>query len=150
MKKTIVLCLALSFLSVSCSGKKPALGVANGNLLPCPSSPNCVGSQNGDEKHSIAPLTYAGEKDQVFPLFRDMVKNLDGATLVDEGNGYLRFEFRTRVFRFVDDVEFLFSKDGVIDVRSASRLGYSDLGVNRKRIEDIRRRMAGLKPENAQ
>lgn len=147
MKKTIFLCVLLLSVSVSCSGKKPATGLVNGNLQPCPGSPNCVVSQGGDVKHTIAPLSYKGDRELIFPLFRDLIKTMDRVTLVEEGKNYLRFEFRTRIFGFVDDVEFLFPDEPVIHVRSASRTGYSDMGVNRKRIESIRQLMMGLQQE---
>lgn len=147
MKKIIFICVLLFSVSASCSGKKPVTGLVSGNLQPCPGSPNCVVSQGGDAKHTIAPLPYKGGRERVFPLFRDLVKTMDRVTLVEEGNNYLRFEFRTRIFGFVDDVEFLFPDEPVIHVRSASRTGYSDMGVNRKRIESIRQLMMGLNQE---
>jgi uncharacterized protein (DUF1499 family) len=147
MKKTIFLCMLLLSVSVSCSGKKTVIGLVNGNLQPCPGSPNCVVSQGGDAKHTIAPLSYKGDRERIFPLFRDLVITMDRVTLVQEDKNYLRFEFRTKVFGFVDDVEFLFPDEPVIHVRSASRTGYSDMGVNRKRIESIRQLMMGLPQE---
>jgi uncharacterized protein (DUF1499 family) len=139
MKKRIFLSFLLVLAATSCSGKNIRAGLENGKLLPCPGSPNCVVSQDGDARHSIAPIAYKMEKERAFPLFRDLVKTMDGATLIEEKPGYLRFEFRTKIFKFTDDVEFYFPEEPVIHVRSASRVGYSDMGVNRKRVENIRR-----------
>lgn len=139
MKKSVLCVFALMVVCLACNGKKMGTGLVTGKLQPCPASPNCVLSQEPDEKHRIAPLTYKGNPETVFPRFRDLVKTMAGATLVAEEEGYLRFEFKTRIFRFVDDVEFLFQEGNLIHVRSASRIGYSDLGVNRKRIEKIRK-----------
>lgn len=140
MKKCLFLMFLVMFGAVSCSGKMLKNGLVDGRLQPCPGSPNCVLSQNPDEKHSIQALSYQGGRERILPLFRDLVKSMDRVTLVEEGKNYLRFEFRTKVFGFVDDVEFLFPDDEpIIHVRSASRTGYSDLGVNRKRVEQIRK-----------
>lgn len=116
------------------------LGPHDGRLNACPDSPNCVNSQADEAGHAIEPLRLHGVRHALDRL-RDLVATIPGAALTDTKPGYLRFEFRTRVCRFVDDVEFLADPPaGVIHVRSASRLGYSDLGANRRRIEDIRRR----------
>ncbi len=139
MKKSVLGVFAVMLVCLACNGKQLRTGLVDGKLQPCPASPNCVLSQDPDDKHQIAPLTFKGNRDTAVPLLRDCVKTMAGATLVAEEEGYLRFEFKTRVFRFVDDVEFLFQEGNLIHVRSASRTGYSDLGVNRKRIEKIRK-----------
>ena len=139
MKKHMLFSFLLIPIVLSCSGKSVTGGLKNGTLIPCPASPNCVVSVNADEKHQIAPLTYQGDRDQMVPLFRDLVKTMKRTTLVKETGDYLHFEFKTRIFGFVDDVEFYFPDEPVIHVRSASRKGYSDLGVNRKRVENIRK-----------
>ncbi len=141
MKKCLFLMFLVLFGAVSCSGKTLKTGLVDGRLQPCPGSPNCVLSQDADEKHSIAPLAYTGSREQIFPLVRDLVTAMDRVTLVSEDKNYLRFEFRTKIFGFVDDVEFLFADEPLIHVRSASRTGYSDLGVNRKRVEQIRKQL---------
>jgi uncharacterized protein (DUF1499 family) len=138
MKKHLCI-VFLSLLLVSCAGKKPpALGVLNGNLSPCPDSPNCVVSTDGDEKHAIAPLEYSCDTKKAKELLKKTIGMMDRATLIEEKPDYLHYEFRTRVFRFVDDVEFYFTGAQLIQVRSASRVGHSDFGVNRKRVETIR------------
>ncbi len=116
----------------------PALGPLNGRLRPCPDTPNCVCSQApaSDVRHAIAPLGHAR-----WQALRHAIEALGGH--IDRDNGhYLHATFTSRVFRFVDDVEVLRDAQGVLQIRSASRVGRSDLGVNRKRVEAIR---SGLK-----
>jgi len=111
-------------------------------LEPCPETPNCVSSYEpvGD-KHHIAPLRYTGEKDFAYQNLMVLIESSPGARIVDKQSNYIKAEFKSAIFRFVDDVAFLFSSDqSVIEVRSASRVGYYDFGKNRRRIEDIRKR----------
>jgi uncharacterized protein (DUF1499 family) len=92
-----------------------------------------------DEGHRVAPFSWVGDLAQAKSRLRQAVLKAGNATFVEETETYWHVEFRSRIFRFVDDVEFLFDRDNkVIHVRSASRVGYSDLGVNRKRVEEIR------------
>ncbi|MCA9004344.1 MAG: DUF1499 domain-containing protein [Planctomycetaceae bacterium] len=120
---------------------KPATqpGAFEDRLAPCPDSPNCVCSQDQSELHQIAPLTFTGDPTEARQRLLDILKQQKGCQVVDQEGDYVRAEFRSFLFRFVDDVEFLFdSRQNVVQVRSASRIGHSDLGVNRKRIETIR------------
>jgi uncharacterized protein (DUF1499 family) len=116
------------------SWKRPGnLGVREGKLAPCKRSPNCVCSQANpaDAEHYIAPLH------GTIAAARRAVQAMPRATIVSEDGEYLYAEFRSRLLRYVDDVEFFF--DGrVLQVRSCSRLGRRDFGVNRKRIEALR------------
>jgi uncharacterized protein (DUF1499 family) len=150
MTKHVLSLVALlpAFLLIGCQGTRPPnLGVRDGRLAACPSSPNCVSSQAADEEHRIAPLPYAGTGDDAIVRLAAIVRSLPRATIVSERPDYLRAEFTSRIFRFVDDVEFLADDAAkVIQVRSASRLGHSDLGVNRKRIELIRTRWKEAAP----
>lgn len=111
-------------------------------LKPCPSSPNCVSSlAEEDTNHRVSPMGWTGDLDQAKARLRQAVLAVGHATFVVEEGTYWHIEFRSRVFRFVDDVEFLFEAQArLIHVRSASRMGHSDLGVNRKRVETIRAR----------
>lgn len=124
------------------AGSRPDnLGSVDGQLQPCPGSPNCVSSQTGltDPQHSITPLSFSGSGEDAFAALTEIVKAQDNSTLVKEESGYLYAEFRTSLMGFVDDVEFVLSPDEkVIHVRSASRLGQSDLGLNRQRVEMLR------------
>lgn len=109
-------------------------------ITSCPNKPNCVSSTDATEGHAIAPLSYERDAGAAMDRVRAVMKALPRTTLVGEGAGYLHYEVRTRIMRFVDDVEFGANEErSVIDVRSASRVGHSDLGVNRKRVEAIRR-----------
>lgn len=122
---------------IGCSA--PVVGLTDTGLHPCPDSPNCVTSQGGDRKHGIAPIAYQTGRAEAYATIRQIVSQEKGATIVTETQNYLHAEFRTKIMKFVDDVEFWFPADqAVIHVRSASRLGYSDLGANRKRVERIR------------
>lgn len=126
---------------IACAGKPPMdIGVTNGSLAPCPASPNCVSSQSEGKQHAIDPIDYDGEKAAARQALMQVVMGMAGVRVVVDTTDYLHLEFKSRVMGFVDDVEFYFPEASIIHVRSASRLGYSDLGVNRKRIETIRER----------
>ena len=115
------------------------LGADNGSLSPCPDKPNCVCSEAADERHAIAPLSLHDTTTQSLDQLADIVAHMAGARVVARDENYLRAEFTSRLFRFVDDVEFYVPPDATsVHVRSASRLGHSDLGVNRQRVETIR------------
>ncbi len=115
-------------------------GLTDGGLRPCPSRPNCVSSQSLDKSHFVAPLSYEASAQEALSRVKAAAAAVSGR-LAEERQGYLRFTFTSRLFRFVDDVEFIVDEAAkVIHVRSASRLGYSDLGVNRRRVEAIRAR----------
>ena len=114
-------------------------GEVEGKLPACPSSPNCVCSFDSDELHSIEPLEYVGDSTEVFSGLVAQIQDLSGAQLKTLEKNYAHFEFTSMVFRFVDDVELLLiPEEKRIHIRSASRAGHSDLGVNRKRVEQIR------------
>jgi uncharacterized protein (DUF1499 family) len=124
-------------LGTGCAG--PRAGVVDGELSPCPDSPNCVCSQDARPAHSIAPLTYT----RPWPAARQKllagIRSMPRSRVVTEQADYIHAQFASAVFGFVDDVEFLADAPAhVIHVRSAARVGYSDLGVNRRRVEDIR------------
>ena len=143
LRPTRITALALGLLGLfGCAGERPDnLGAQDGLLVPCPRSPNCVSSQARDERHRIAPLTFADEPETAWARLRMVPTGRADATLIEEQPGYLRLELRTTLF--VDDAEFLLEPvNRVIHVRSASRLGYSDLGTNRSRMEEIRRQFA--------
>ena len=124
------------------AGQRPTdLGVRDGRLKPPPKTPNGISSQATDEARRVEPLRYSGDGAAAFARLRDLVAGWPGASIVVESPGYLHAEVRTRWLRFVDDLELLLDPAaGVIQVRSASRLGHSDLGTNRRRVEAIRRR----------
>ena len=115
------------------------LGLVHGRLAACPDSPNCVNSQAVDARHAIAPLAFQGDAAATRTALVTVLRGRPDMTLIVDTPDYLYAESRSAVFGFVDDVEFAFDEEaGVVHVRSASRLGHSDLGVNRARIEAIR------------
>jgi len=132
----------------SCSvGAPSGLGVKQGRLAPCPKSPNCVSSQAGDESHRMDPIPYQASLNEAREQVRGIVLSMPRTKIVSETQDYLQAEFRSLIWRFVDDVEFLFDDDAKrIHFRSASRVGHSDLGVNRKRMETLRRMFEGTGP----
>ncbi len=138
----IMLMGIISSILFACSGERPGnLGVRGGQLKPCPDSPNCVSSQAADESHHIEPLAFSGEPAQAFARLKQTLVRRGDTAVIEERPAYLRVEFHTTLF--VDDGEFLLdSAQRLIQVRSASRLGYSDLGKNRSRLEKIRRQFS--------
>jgi len=121
-------------LLTACTGERPQdIGVKGGKLARCPESDNCVSSYENDKIHGIAPIQ--GSLAQI----RDAINATERATVITDESDYISVEFTSRIMRFVDDVEFYTPEDnGMIHVRSASRLGTKDMGVNRDRIEAIR------------
>jgi uncharacterized protein (DUF1499 family) len=113
----------------------------DGRLPPCPPTPNCVSSDApaDDSTHHIAPLAAGEDPRATWERLTAWVKDAPRWTIVEQRDGYLHAEARTRLLRFVDDVMFhLREDDGVIAMRSASHMGYSDLGTNRRRLEAVR------------
>lgn len=138
-------------------GKMPTdLGVHEGRLKPPSKTPNSVSSQASlypDHPQrayaDIAPLPLNGDAAATLARIGNIIEAMEGGEIVKREPGYLYAQFTTRIMRYVDDAEFWFDPDaGVIQVRSSSRLGSSDLGVNRKRIEFIRQKL--ILPEIAQ
>lgn len=129
------------------AGKRPTnLGVQSGKLAPCPSTPNCVNSQSQDTEHKIEPLTYNSTAAQAIADLKTVIQSFPKTKIVAETDNYLYAEFTIKLIGFVDDVEFYIDDAAkTIHVRSASRLGQSDLGVNRKRIETLRAKLNELR-----
>jgi uncharacterized protein (DUF1499 family) len=127
-------------LMAGCS--KPRQAAAGADAFPlkdCPDRPNCVSSIANKPDRYVAPFAYAGDRRQAIDVLVQVLAEQPRTTLVAKREDYLHAEFRSRIFRFVDDVEFYFPVDQpFVHVRSASRAGYSDLGVNRKRVETLR------------
>ncbi|WP_137170099.1 DUF1499 domain-containing protein [Marinomonas sp. FW-1] len=138
--------LLVFLLLQGCSSIMPNLGVTNGKLADCPNSPNCVSSQTQtNDKHFIEPIVVKGSSVDAHDKVLAVLESSKRAKVVVNDADYIHAEFTSLVFRFVDDVEFLFSQERngevTIDIRSASRVGHSDFGVNRKRMEAIRRKI---------
>jgi uncharacterized protein (DUF1499 family) len=124
------------------AGKRPTyLGVTDGRLARPRSTPNCVSSQANpaDKEHYIAPIAFKGSALEAIAAARKAVEAMPRATVIRHEGNYLYAEFRSKMMGFVDDVEFTYDeKAGVLHVRSASRLGRRDFGVNRARVEQLR------------
>jgi uncharacterized protein (DUF1499 family) len=136
--KSVYTIFPLAIFFCACGGVQThSHGVAEGRLAPCPDSPNCVCSQD-DGPRFIQPIAYSGGKAGALKKLRQTILSMDRTQIIEDKDNFLRVEFRSRIFRFVDDVVFYLPDEPVIHVRSASRAGYWDLGANRKRVERIR------------
>jgi len=148
MNKQIKIVLTILILLTGCTGVLPKLGIENGQLTQCPTTPNCVNSQAIDNKHYIEPILSTDTPLEAKNHILKILSELERSKIIVAEDNYIRAEFTSKLFRFVDDVEFYFpdtkSKETTIHVRSASRLGHSDLGVNRKRIEQIRSKLKAM------
>lgn len=139
----IVCALAIGVLVLvlfSLTATRPAnLGVTNGQLAPCSDKPNCVSTQATDAGHRIEPLIFDTTPDDAMARLRGVLSSRPRVRIVTQTDTYLHAECTSLLFRFVDDVEFMIDRAAkVIHFRSASRAGRSDLGVNRRRMEEIR------------
>ena len=127
---------------LSFSGTRPTnLGVNNGKLAACPGTPNCVSSQtdSSDAEHYIEPISCTMAAGEAIAKLQSIIRAMERTEIITTSDTYLYAEFTTKLMGYVDDVEFYVdTASNVIHVRSASRLGKSDLGVNRKRVEAIR------------
>lgn len=115
-------------------------------LPPCPPSPNCVSTlaPASDERHAIAPYRYRKSRVETKEALKAAIATLPRTKLIEEDEAYLRYEVTSLLLRFIDDVEFVIDDDEkMIHFRSASRTGYGDFGMNRKRMEEIRRLVDG-------
>jgi len=146
-KQIQVVLISLIFLT-GCTGKMPKLGIVNGQLMQCPTTPNCVNSQSKGNTHYIEPIITAGTSLDVKNNILKILNELERSKIIKVENNYIRAEFTSKLFGFVDDVEFYFpdtkSNKMIVHVRSASRVGHSDFGVNRKRIEQIRSKFKAI------
>ncbi|TGN10063.1 DUF1499 domain-containing protein [Leptospira ilyithenensis] len=140
MKLTTTTTIALLFL-VSCTGSRPtSLGIKEGKLTACPKTPNCISSfsETNDAEHFRSPVAYKKPLPEAFAILKKKITDYERTNIIQEGGNYIYVEFTSLIMRYVDDVEFYFDeKNKLLHFRSASRLGKSDLGVNRKRIERI-------------
>lgn len=141
--KTITLCTLLVLL-YSCQSKRPTnIGIIDSpegkKLTKCPETPNCLSSHySADKEHYVEPLAYKMPKDQAKKLIVSIIKKTPSAELITNEDNYVYAEYTSALLKFVDDVEFDFNQEGKVHIRSASRLGRKDFGVNSKRIEEIK------------
>ena len=142
LKPQILHLLAIGIFTMplfSCSGTRPNLGIRDGRLAACPGSPNCVSSDAADNAHAVAPFQLTSSPQEGWRALRIVIDGLPRATIISSLDDYLHVECTSAVFGFVDDLELhLRPSEKLIAVRSASRLGRSDFGVNRKRVEQLR------------
>lgn len=150
IKQILIILVSISTFT-GCTGRMPELGIKNGQLEECPTTPNCVNSQTKDEKHFIEPILIEAKPPEARNYILKVLRELKQSKIIVVADDYIRAEFISKIFRFVDDVEFYFpdtkSKKLLIHVRSSSRVGYSDLGANRRRIEQIRNKLPGINKE---
>lgn len=147
-KRKIILFVSIAIIALlvirwsnSRSAPVHVLGLTEGRLASCPESPNCVSPQADDAEHRIEPISIEGSCTQAMQRLQEVLKQMPRCRIVSAEGNYLHAQFRSLLLGFVDDVEFLCDEAGnVLHFRSASRVGYSDLGVNRERMEDIRQR----------
>lgn len=146
MKIILIIIVALAVLivgssfwmAVSSRSNPPALGVGSGQFVPCPDSPNCVSTDAQDPEHGFPTLDLSDKAE--WPAIVAQVQQLPGLTVTEQSPGYLRAEARTPLFGYVDDLE-LHQRDRQLALRSASRVGHSDLGANRKRLDALHARL---------
>lgn len=133
--------LPLGLLAACGSPRPDGLGVIEGQLAPCPDSPNCVSSfaEPGDQEHYVAPIRVSLPEEAPFGPVKPLLEEIGSAEEPAIEGNYLHAVFVSRIFRFKDDFELLYDPQAeLLHLRSASRLGHSDLGVNRKRAEKLR------------
>ena len=137
-----ILCIAfiLTRIGLFSGARLGNLGVTSGKLAMCPDTPNCVSTQALDVEHAIAPLHIFGSMEDDQNKLVELMEGFPRTNIIVNEVGYIYVEFRTGIMMYTDDVEFWFDEHaGYIHFRSASRLGTSDLGLNRRRMEQIRK-----------
>jgi len=123
------------------------LGVTDGKLTDCPGTPNCVNSQAAGGYAAIDPIAFNGDAAVAKDTMLRVIREMDNSEIIEERENYIYAEFRSTLWGFIDDVEFYFDGDaGVIEFRSASRLGVGDMQANRQRMMDVRRRFDAATP----
>ena len=123
-------------LIMGCSGTRPG---TVGQFAPCPDKPNCFSSKSRLKLNKIAPFTYKGTLQKANEKLLAIVKSMPRTRIITENDFFFHAEFTSKRLGFVDDVEFYFEEPGTVHFRSASRIGYSDMGANRERMEKVRR-----------
>jgi uncharacterized protein (DUF1499 family) len=141
MKSWVItaICVGSLVFKAGCSSTdEMRTGVQNGKLLPCPNAPKCVSTQSEDERHRIEPIPYAGSLEEARERVLSIVRGMERSEVITVEPQYLYVQFRSKVLKYVDDVEFYFDAESkLIHFRSSARFGYYDWKVNRKRMEYI-------------
>ena len=136
----IVLLACVLLTALSCTARPPKTGLLAGRLRPCPGKPNCICSEDRQADAWVEPLTFQGPPTRAWERLKVALQEM-GGTIQRQSDNYIWATFSTKVFRFVDDVEFrIVAEENTIHVRSASRVAYYDLGLNKRRMEKLRAR----------
>lgn len=151
----LIVCLAvfamggrLFWLVKKSSSIRGNIGFENGHLKACGNKPNCVSSQADTESEYYIDPIKDSNIESVWDNINVMLPDM-GLKLENSQENYLHFTEKSKVFGFTDDVEFLLNtEEGLIEVRSQSRVGYSDMGVNRKRLEKIKQAVSSTLTED--
>jgi uncharacterized protein (DUF1499 family) len=142
MNKQISIVLIVFIFLIGCSGTVPVLGVNNGILLACPDKPNCVSSQTSNTTQFMQAIHLKNSVKETHDKIIQIITSFNNAKIITKDTNYIRAEFTSNIFKFVDDLEFYIDSTNetktIIHFRSASRIGHSDFDVNRKRIEEIK------------
>jgi len=113
----------------------------NSKLRPCPNSPNCVSTQETRKRKKMEPISFTKSPDEAIKQLEKVLATFSNATLISKKDNYFHYEFKTRIGRFIDDIEFIVDRDKKeIHFRSASRVGYGDFGKNKRRMKKVRKR----------
>lgn len=135
--KTLVIIIAMTLLTSNFAN-----AASEKQLLPCPESPNCVSSQAIDAGHFIAPFKFTGSPDETWAALKNALLQQSRTVITRDTENALHATATSLIFRFVDDIDVIMDSDAkLIHIRSASRTGYSDFGVNRKRVEALRAKL---------
>ena len=139
LSASVLVALLVIFARIYFSNMPQPNNVGIGKIQPCPDSPNCVSTQAADKVHKIKPISLIkDDATATLDALETIVETMPKSTVITRTDHYLHVEFRSSFWNFVDDVEFFVNPEmGVIDSRSAARMGYSDLGVNRARFKKI-------------
>ena len=145
MFRSVIGVLMVMGLLFGCAGKPPEKrGVEAGNLLACPDRPNCVSTAEEPSARYVPPLEYTVPREEAIAAMTQIVSGMKNTNIREKKDGYFWVECTSMIFGFVDDLEIYFPKEKQeVYIRSAARLGYSDIGVNRKRVEKIRELFSG-------
>lgn len=141
--RVAMLAITLAIAALGCTANRIVYDMKqNGFLAPCPDTPNCVSSEAQDPRHAVAPMQLAGDSDTEWADVQAVVSRLPRTRIVTATDRYLHVTVKSRFFGFVDDMELMLDpSSGMISIRSASRTGSYDLGVNRRRVENVRKRL---------
>jgi uncharacterized protein (DUF1499 family) len=146
--RSILPVLPLLFVLIACSTTPPVGGLMDGHLRPCPKRPNCTTSDSGISS-SVAPISFHASPEKAWQQMQILIQEL-GGEIGEIRPTYLWATFTSRLFHFIDDVELRMEpQENLIHIRSGARVGYSDFGVNRKRIEKIRQLFSEAEKSNS-